>query len=96
MKTRAEKFGAEFVPITKATYNLYKIQKASETGNMKYLEGILLEDIADIQERRRKIKERAERFFPDIKVESNPDSTSSSNQEFFDQKAVPDFTQENV
>lgn len=75
LKTRAEKFGSEFEPITKATYNLYKIQKASETGNIQYLENILLEDIADMHERRQKIRERAEKFFPDVKVESNPDST---------------------
>lgn len=42
---------------------------------MEYLEGVLLEDIQDIAERKRRIKERTEKFFPSIKVESDPNST---------------------
>lgn len=74
LKTRAEKFGSEYIPITLTDYKLYKIKKASETGKMEYLEGVLLEDIHDMTERKRRIKERTEKFFPSIKVESDPNS----------------------
>ena len=66
MQARSEKFGSEFTPLSMTEYKLFKIQKASETGNIMYLENILLEEIEDLQERKKKIKERATRFFPNV------------------------------
>lgn len=43
---------------------------------MEYLESILLEDIQDLQQRKKIIKERTEKFFPNVKVESNTDSNN--------------------
>ena len=34
LQVRAEKFGSEFTPLTMVDYKLFKIQKASETGNI--------------------------------------------------------------
>ena len=58
-----------------ASYKLFKIQKASETGNIQYLENILLEEITDMQERKAKIRERAEKFFPNVDVQADQTST---------------------
>ena len=49
MRARAEKFGSEFTPLSIAEFKLFKIQKASETGNIDYLESILLEEIEDLK-----------------------------------------------
>lgn len=43
LKTRSEKFGSEFTPLTMTDYKLFKIKKAKETGNIQYLDNILLE-----------------------------------------------------
>lgn len=64
MKNRSEKFGAEFTPLTLTEYKLFKIQKAKETGNIQYLDNILLEEVQDLQERKNKIKQRIEQFYP--------------------------------
>lgn len=44
--------------MTMADFKLFKIRKARETGNIQYLESILLEEIEDLQERKLKIKTR--------------------------------------
>ena len=49
LQARAQKFGSEFTPLTLNDYKLFKIRKASETGNIQYLENLLLEDIEDLQ-----------------------------------------------
>lgn len=41
-----------------------------------------MEDIQDLQERKRKIRERTEKFFPNIKVESDMNSTYTMMQNF--------------
>jgi hypothetical protein len=53
---------------------MFKIKKARETGNIQYLESILLEEIEDLQERKEKIKARMEQFYPELKVQAG-DST---------------------
>lgn len=61
--------------MTLPEFKLFKIKKARETGNIQYLESILLEEIEDLQERKMKIKARMEQFYPELKVQSG-DSTS--------------------
>lgn len=60
-------------------YKLFKIRKARETGKIEYLDNILLEEIEDLQERKKKIQARLEQFYPELKVQ-NEDSTSAFMQ----------------
>lgn len=69
LRLRAQKFGADFVPLTMTDYKLFKIRKARETGNINYLSNILLEEIEDLQQRKDKIKKRIEQFYPELKVQ---------------------------
>jgi hypothetical protein len=48
---------------------LFKIRKARETGNINYLSNILLEEIQDLQERKEKIQQRLQQFYPELKVQ---------------------------
>lgn len=51
-------------------YKLFKIRKARETGKIEYLDNILLEEIEDLQERKKKIQTRLEQFYPELKVQT--------------------------